>query len=183
MTFRIQGFAALLLLLAVPPVFAQPAERIYGGPILGAGGVFRSAGQVRPADPGAEGGIHIAVPAARDAFLTMGGMLGGRLTDRLAWELEASFAANVSDNDAFNDRSLLASTGLSWSAHPRARYGPRLEGGFAFADGEAESRRFGYAGVGFRRWYGERIGWHFGIREHFSDGLHILQLRLAFLLR
>lgn len=182
MAYRSRLLVPILMWLAAPPALSQAPERFYGGPIVGAGGFFRSARPVPPADP-ASGRNQLGIPATRDAFLTMGGIFGFHLSDRTTWELGASFAANVSDNDAFNDRSLVASTGLGWAVRPGARYAPRLEGGFAFAEGESATRRFGYVGFGIRRWYGERSGWQIGVREHFSDGLHILELRLGFLLR
>ena len=154
------------------PVFGQGDEepRLFGGPVLGTGGAFDTS-------------YAHGSGTTQDAFLSMGGLVGFRIYPGFYWQVEASFVANVSDNDAFNDRSLLASTGGAWSWKPTARLQPWVEGGFAFAEGSPASRRFAYGGFAVRRWYGEGIGWQLGVREHLSDDLHLVQLRLSVLLR
>ena len=118
-----------------------------------------------------------------DLSLETGGTLDLRLREQLHLTGSVGFLANVSDNDACDDRSLFATSGLLFQTAPDRSYRPFVTAGYAFADGERACHDFFYAGGGVRHWYGENIGWQLEIRDYVNGDLNFIQGRLSLLLR
>jgi hypothetical protein len=151
------------------PAFAQNTSQteatVSGGPFVGGGGIFNLDRNTS------------------DLSLEMGGTLDLRLREQLHLTGSLGFLANVSDNDAFDDRSLLATSGLLFRTSSLHAYRPFLTAGYAYANGERACHNFFYAGGGVRHWYGENIGWQLEIRDYVNGDLNFIQGRLSLLLR
>ncbi len=159
----------VVLLSSVFPAFCQNASQteanVAGGPFVGGGGIFNLDRNTS------------------DLSLEMGGTLDLRLRKQLHLTGSLGFLANVSDNDAFDDRSLFATSGLLFSLSPASAYRPFFTTGYAYADGERACHDFFYAGGGIRHWYGENIGWQLEVRDYINGDLNFVQGRLSLLLR
>lgn len=159
--------AAFLLSVstAFPQSGSQPETIFAGGPFIGGGGV-----------------INLDRDTS-DLTLEMGGTLDLHLRQQLHLTGSVGFLANVSDNDAFDDRSAMLTSGLLWGAKPTRSFAPFFTSGYAYADGERACHHFFFAGTGVRHWYGEKIGWQLEIRDYINGDLNFIQGRLSVLLR
>jgi len=137
---------------------------VSGGPFLGGGAFFNTSRNTS------------------DLALEMGGMADFRLRERLGLALSAGFMANVSDNDAYSDRTGLYTAGLRYSFSSE-KLSPFVSGGYALGSGEGHTHHFGFAGTGVRYWYGERIGVQFEVRDYLTSDINFLQGRITVLLR
>lgn len=159
-------FAVLLALLTVPArLWAQDPPRYAAGILVGGGG---------------------AIDFDRDSsdlFLHMGGSVDVPLRERLGLTANLGFVANVSDNDAFDDRSVLAEGGFRYLFEPRPSFQPFVNAGYAFANGETDSHHYLFTGLGIRNWYGGNIGWQLEARNRLNGDSTHLELRLSVLLR
>lgn len=140
-------------------------EALSGGPFIGGGALFNLDRDTS------------------DLMLEMGGAVDFRVRDRLRWTGSAGFLANVSDNDAFDDRSVFLTSGLSFGPSSDRRFRPFVSTGLAYADGERACHGFIYGGGGIRHWYGESIGWQVEVRDYINGDLNFVQARLSILLR
>ncbi len=152
------------LLISFGSLAAQPTQ-VTGGVLMGGGGAFDFDRD------------------SSDLFLHLGGSIDAALRERLALTGNVGFVANVSDNDAFDDRSLLAEAGVRYLWEPRGNWQTFLNGGYGFADGEAASHHFGFVGAGVRDWYGPNIGWQLEARSRLKGNGAQLEVRLSILLR
>ncbi len=161
--------STVVLLLTVIPAFsqggAQPEADLSGGPFIGGGGIFNLDRNTS------------------DLALEMGGALDLRLREQLRLTGSIGFLANVSDNDAFDDRSILTTAGMLYGAASSRPFTPFFSTGYAYAHGETASHHLFYAGAGIRHWYGETSGWQVEFRDYLNGDLNFIQVRLAVLLR
>ncbi len=161
--------ATLVLLFTICSGFSQGTTsseaEVAGGPFIGGGGILNLDRDTS------------------DLSLEMGGALDLHLRRQLHLSGSLGFLANVSDNDAFDDRSVLATAGLLLGAASDRSYAPFLATGYAYADGERACHHFFYAGGGVRHWYGEKIGWQLEVRDYINGDLNFIQGRLSILLR
>jgi hypothetical protein len=163
----LKRYALSLLSPLLFSITTLPAQQtpVTGGVLVGAGGAFDFDRD------------------SSDLFLHMGGSIDAALRERLALTANLGFVANVSDNDAFDDRSLLAEGGFRYLLERRGSWQPFLDGGYGFANGETDSHHFGFAGAGVRNWYGPNIGWQLEARSRLNGGATHLEVRLSVLLR
>lgn len=157
-------FLLLIPLSGAAGLAQSESEPVNGGVFAGAGGAF---------DFDRE---------SSDLFLHTGGVLEIPLQPKLSVTGNLGFVANVSDNDAFDNRSLMAELGGRYFLSGR-RLRPFVNTGYSFADGEVASHHALFIGAGVRHWYGPNIGWQIEARDRISGDLNLFEVTLSVLLR
>lgn len=157
-------FVFLLLICGTGLMAQDREEPLNGGVFAGAGGAFDFDRD------------------SSDLFLHIGGVLEFPVRPRVSLTGNVGFVANVSDNDAFDNRSLMADGGVRYFLGGR-RLRPFVNAGYSFADGEIASHHALFVGAGVRSWYGRTIGWQLEARDRIYGDLNLLEVTLSVLLR
>lgn len=159
-------FAFLCLSMGLYAQSGQTGERkMTGGVFLGAGGISNF-------DAG-----------TGDLALDFGAEAGVGVSEKLDLAVGIGFLANVGNNDAFKDRSLLLTPGLRYSFGKGDGLVPYVSGGYALSQGEGMTDHFGFVGLGATNWYSELVGLRFEARDYISTFANFFEVRISIVLR
>lgn len=136
------------------------------------GGVFLGGGGISNFDAG-----------TGDLALDFGAEAGVGITEKLDLAVGVGFLANVGNNDAFKDRSLLLTPGFRYSFGQGDGLVPYVSGGYALSQGEGMTDHFGFVGFGATNWYSDLVGLRFEARDYINTSANFFEARISIVLR